>query len=308
MLFEALTLHNLFSALGGVTENPAIREGRVRSQGPFAHAILAGTIGAVCLPLVIALWQRHRKAAVVGITACSVMIVTAASSGPIISAIGGLGALAMWHYRHQLRLVRWIAVAAYIGLDIVMKAPAYYLIGRIDLAGGSTGYHRAALIESAIVHLNEWWLAGTDYTRHWMPTGVSWSPNHTDITNHYLEMGVVGGLPLLVLFILVLVKGFSSVGRMLRQSKESAEQWHFTFWALGASLFAHAATFVSVSYFDQSFVFIYLTLAALGSTRPSRVPYGTARGKAYNGVIRSAAGQPSGDATVLGIPERRTAQ
>ena len=38
-------------------------------------------------------------------------------------------------------------------------------------------------------------------------------------------------------------------------------------WALGASLFANAATMISVSYFDQSFVFLYLKLAAIGSLK-----------------------------------------
>ena len=36
-------------------------------------------------------------------------------------------------------------------------------------------------------------------------------------------------------------------------------------WALGCSLFVHTMTFVSVAYFDQSFVLIYLTLGAIGS-------------------------------------------
>jgi hypothetical protein len=264
MLYEKLTLYNLFSVLGGVPEITVIREGRIRAQGPFAHAILAGTIGAVCLPLVTALWRQHRKEAIIGIGACLIMIFAAASSGPVMSAIAAIGALWMWRYQHRMRLVRWLAVVGYIALDLVMKAPAYYLIARIDLAGGSTGWHRARLIQSAIEFLPEWWLGGTDYTRHWMPTGVSWSADHTDITNHYIKMGIIGGLPLMILFIAVLAKGFSFVGQTLRQLSELSQS-RFMVWALGASLFAHATTFIAVSYFDQSFVFLYLTLAAIGS-------------------------------------------
>jgi hypothetical protein len=155
----------------------------------------------------------------------------------------------------------------YIALDVVMKDPAYFLIARIDLAGGSTGWYRARLIESAFEHLNEWWLAGTDYTRHWMHVAVTWSPNHTDITNHYLQMGVTGGLPLILLFIAILVKGFSFVGQTLRKPGDLPQENLFIIWAFGASLFAHASTFISVSYFDQSFVFLYLTLAAIGSVQ-----------------------------------------
>ena len=267
ILFEKMTGHNLFSVFGGVPEISEIRDGSIRAQGPFAHSIIAGTVGAVCLPLMIGLWQQHRKTAVAGILACFSMVFASGSSGPIMSAVAAIGALFMWRWRYNMRLVRWLAVLGYIGLDLVMKAPAYYIISHIDLTGSSTSWHRAFLIESALNHLSEWWLAGTDYTRHWMPTGVPWSHDHTDITNHYLQMGVLGGLPLMLLFIAILAKGFSYVGQTLRQMPESSPQSRFMIWALGAMLFAHAATFISVSYFDQSFVFIYLTLAAISSVR-----------------------------------------
>jgi len=264
MLYETITHHNLFDALEGLGRGLALRDGKIRAQGPFAHSILAGTVGAVCLPLVITLWRENRKDAIIGIAACSIMIVTSLSSGPILSAVAAVGALMMWRYRHKMRFIRWLALLGYIGLDIVMKAPAYFLVARIDLAGGSKGWHRARLIQSAFQHISEWWIGGTDYTRHWMPSGVAWNPNHTDITNHYLQMGVVGGLPLMVLFILIMVKGFSFVGQVL-QINDLPPESGFMVWAFGASLFSHAATFMSVSYFDQSFVFLYLTLAFIGS-------------------------------------------
>ncbi len=274
MLYEKLTAHNLFSLLGGVSESPTIRVGRLRAQGPFAHSILAGTVGAVCLPLVIVLWNRSRKAALIGVGACLIMIFAASSSGPILSFMAAIGALFMWRYRHRMRLVRWLAVLGYIGLELIMKAPAYYLIARIDLTGGSTGYHRSRLIQSAFEQLSDWWLAGTDYTRDWMVTGVGWSADHSDITNYYLHMGVTGGLPLMLLFIAVLAKGFSFVGQTLRQMPELSSQSRFMIWALGASLFAHVVTFIGVSYFDQSFLFLYLSLAAIASVWSATVPVG----------------------------------
>jgi hypothetical protein len=275
MLYEQLTSDNLFSILRSVSVIPEIRSGRIRAQGPFAHSILAGTVGAVCLPFMIALWRQYRKEAVIGIGACFVIIFASASSGPIMSAMAALGALWMWRYRHKMRLIRWLAVFGYIGLALVMNAPVYYLIARIDLAGGSTGYYRSRLLQSAFEHFSEWWLAGTDFTRDWMPMEnvAGWNPNHTDITNYYLNMGVLGGLPLMLLFIAVLGKGFSFVGQALRKSAELTPESRFMVWSLGASLFSHAVTFISVSYFDQTFVFLYLTLAAIGSawTRTVRV-------------------------------------
>jgi hypothetical protein len=282
MLYEKLTAHNLFSALGGVSEVPDFRGGRVRAQGPFSHAILAGTIGAVCLPLMIGIWQKHRKTAITGITACIVIAFSSSSSGPIMSALFGIGALFMWKWRHYMRLVRRFAIMAFLGLDLVMKAPAYYLIARIDLTGNSTSWHRAALIDAAVNHFSEWWAVGTDYTRHWLNYGVPWSTNHIDITNHYLVMGVNGGLALMLLWIVILIKGFALVSQTLRQASPLSPESQFMVWALGASLFSHAATFISVSYFDQSFVFIYLTLAAICAGSTQAMQYSVNRGSQSN--------------------------
>lgn len=271
LLLEMVTAYNPFSVFGAVSEAPEIRQGRVRAQGPFAHSILTGTVGAVCLPLMVCLWHHHRKTAVAGMVACIAIVVLSASSGPIMTAAAAIGALLMWRWRDQMRLFRWLAALGYVGLDAVMNAPAYYIIARIDLTGSSTSWHRAALIEAAITHLSEWWFAGTDVTRHWMPYGVVWNENHIDITNYYLRMGVDGGLPLMLLFIAQLAIGFHLVGRALKELPEVSFRSRFMFWALGASLFAHSAACISVSYFDQSVVFIYLTLAAIGSASSGMV-------------------------------------
>jgi hypothetical protein len=111
-----------------------------------------------------------------------------------------------------------------------------------------------------------------------MASGVSWNPNHTDITNYYLHMGVVGGLPMMLLFIAAVAKGFFIVGKRLHSAEQLSEMQQYLLWALGCTLFAHAATFISVSYFDQSSVFVYLTFAALGSAaRTGAVPVMAAR-------------------------------
>lgn len=192
MLIESTTGHNFFSVLGGVPEASEIRAGRVRAQGPFAGSILAGTVGAVSLPLMVGLWQRHRIVSIVGMAACITIVFASASSGPVMSVLFAIGALCMWPWRHRMRQLRWLAVLLYIGLDMIMLAPAYYLLARIDLTGSSTGWHRAVLIETAFKHFPEWWFAGTDYTRHWLDYGVLWSANHIDVTNHYLRMGLDG--------------------------------------------------------------------------------------------------------------------
>lgn len=266
MLYEAAGFPSLFYLLEGTPRAVYIREERIRAVGPFVHPILAGTVGAVCLPLMLGIWKRRPLAARAGSIACILMVVSSASSGPLFSAVASAAALLMWRNRYRMQSVRWLALGAYLSLALAMKAPVYYLIARIDFVDGSTGYHRALLIESAIAYLGDWWMAGTDYTRHWAPS-PGFNPQHTDITNQYLSMGVMGGLPLMLLFIAGLVKAFSLVGERLREQTGPLQQNQFMLWGLGSALFAHAITFLSVSYFDQSFVFLYLTLAAIGSAR-----------------------------------------
>jgi hypothetical protein len=164
-----------------------------------------------------------------------------------------------------MRTVRWLFVGAYIGLEVVMNRPAYYIFAALDVVSGSTGWHRAIIIDSAVKYLSEWWIVGTDYTRHWAGPGPT--PEHTDMTNQYVHMGVLGGLALMFLFIAIFVRAFAMVGERLREASEVAPDKQFIVWGLGSALFAHVVTILSVTYFDQSFVFFYLTLGAIGSAR-----------------------------------------
>ena len=266
MINEQLTGHNLFAVFGAVPDSVVVRAERFRAEGPFLHAILAGTVGAACLPFMIGIWHTHPRYAKIGLAACLVIVLTSAASGPLVSVIAGIFALMLWRWRRWTRQMRIAAVVGYFFLNLVMKAPAYYLIARIDLPGGSSGgYHRAAIIEAAISHFREWWFAGTNYTRHWMPYGVSWSPDHCDITSQYIYYGVIGGFLLMSLFIAAMWMAFCYVGRYLRMhADDDIDKCKFA-WALGAALFAQAVSCLSVYYFDQSFIFLFLNLALIGS-------------------------------------------
>jgi hypothetical protein len=177
----------------------------------------------------------------------------------------------MWRFRRYMRAFRWMLVAVYAALMLVMERSPLYAIQRLEVVGGSTGWYRARLIESAFEHLDEWWLGGTDTTRHWMSVATAINESHTDLTNHYLAIGVMGGLPLMLLFIACLAKGFSFIGRALKRCGDESSGKEFMLWAFGCSLTAHVMTCFSVSYFDQSFLFLYLTLAVIASVGAASV-------------------------------------
>jgi hypothetical protein len=265
MLIEKGIGKNYFSILGGVREIPALRNGHLRAQGTFAHAILAGTVGATCFPMAVYLWHSYRKHAIMGLFASGGIIFASTSSGPILMLLFILFGMALYKVREYLLVIRGLTLTGIIILQAVMKDPVYFLMARIDISGGSQGWFRARLIQSSIEHLDEWWLAGTDYTRHWMATGMYANNIHVDITNHFLWIGVMGGLPLMLIFIMVLVAAFRRVGRVLRESEGATIEHSFLIWTLGAILFGHVWNFFSISLFDQSIVFLYLILASIGA-------------------------------------------
>jgi len=272
MCVEKSIGRNAFSVLGGVPEQVPMRQGNLRAQGPFLHAILAGTVGATCVPLFIGLLSNHRRVAILGIVAGIVMTFTSSSSGPVISLLFGLGAIGLYQYRAHLRKIRFAFVILYLFLMVVMKQPPYYLISRIDLSGGSTGWHRSFLIEQTFKHLSEWWLFGTDTTRHWMPMqGIAHDPQHTDITNYYIGFGILGGLPSISAVMVLLIVAFMWIGKMTTVTVDVPSGNLFMIYSLGACLFSHAITSISVAYFDQSMIFFWMTVAMISSLHSSHI-------------------------------------
>lgn len=274
MILENLSGKNIFSIFGGVPEMTAIREGRLRCQGPFGHPILAGTLGATFAPLIAGQWIRckdFRTISTLGFLGAIAITFTSASSGPALAFLFGLIGLLMWPLNAHMQLIRRIIMVSAVLLHLFMKAPVWFVIARIsDLVGG-TGYHRSVLIDQAINHFDEWWLVGTTYTAHWMPYVLPSSPGYIDITNQYIAEGVTGGIGRMGLFIAILVCAFKNIGTGLRFQRETGNGYFFLLWSLGASLFSHMVSFISVSYFDQIIVFWYLLLAMI-ATIPSGVP------------------------------------
>jgi hypothetical protein len=275
MLVEKFKGVNLLSLIGFGEAEVNSTNGHFRAQGAFGHAILAGNVGAVSLPMATYFWRKQRNLALIGIAVTLAMVFASGSSGPIMTTMAVIGALVLWKIRGSLRTIRWGAVFVVIGLSFLMKDPPYFLLARIDITGGSTGYFRAQLIKSTIEHFNEWWLAGTDYTRHWMASGILANGDHTDMTNYFIQMGVWGGLLQMLLFMGLLYIAFVRIGKALKVNKEAPGEQQFLIWTLGSILFGHVTTFVSISYFDQTVVYLYLALACIGSLRLARPSAGS---------------------------------
>jgi hypothetical protein len=263
MLMEKATGRNSFAVFGGVDPVTAVREGVLRCQGPFAHPILAGTFGAVQLPFFIALWLRgHKALALLGIASVTVITITPGSSGPVLAYLAGILGLCMWALRKKMRAIRWGLLLTLIALHLVMKAPVWFLVGHVGVFSSSDSWHRGYLIDRCIANFGDWWLVGTRSTAAW--GGVD---DHLfDITDQYISEGANGGLITMILFVMILTRCFQSIGRSVRAMADTEPRRdQLCVWALGAALFAHAVTFISVTYFDQNIVNWYLLLAMIST-------------------------------------------
>jgi len=163
MTYEIATGHSPYALLGGgraaYYASLAARDDRFRAQGPFAHSILAGTFGAVLLPAFVSLWlkdKKNHKLMALGIIAATVITLASNSSTPILGYAAGLLALCMWPLRRWMSAIRCAIVLILVSLHMVMKAPVWNLIARIDVTGGSSGYHRYMLVDQCIRHFSEW--------------------------------------------------------------------------------------------------------------------------------------------------------
>jgi hypothetical protein len=261
MVCEGVTGRNPFGLIGGHLA-PLIRDGVPRSEGPFEHAILAGTFGAVSLPLFVWLWKRGdaKFLAVIGMIASWVIVLTSKSSTPLMALVAGIIALCFWPLREHMRLFRWGIVIILVSLHLAMKAPVWMLIARVDLVAGNSGYHRAELIDQSIRHFGEWWLIGTDNNQNW---GLEMG----DVGNQFIAEAVSGGLATLVCFIVMISWSFGRIGTARKSVRGKLKQ-EWMVWSLGAAMFAHVVAYFGISYFDQT-RFAWYSLLAI-------VPIGTA--------------------------------
>ena len=275
MTYEVATGHNPYAMLGGAqVANYAsleMRDDRFRAQGPFGHSILAGTFGAVLMPLFVGLWwksRKHRKIAALGIVSATVITLACNSSTPVLAYGAGVLALCLWPVRRWMRAIRWGIVLTVVSLHLAMKAPVWHLIARVDITGGSSSWHRFMLVDQCIRHFGDWWLVGVKDTSVW-----GW--DMWDTANQYVGLCDSSGLLPFLLFLAVLVYGFKYLGRARRAAGKD-KKMALLAWALGSALFANVVAFFGIAYFDQTTVAWYALLAMISAAiavRPKTEPH-----------------------------------
>ncbi len=259
-IVEKSTGRNAFATFGGLSPITAVREGKLRAQGAFAHPILAGVWWAAMIPLYYALvWCRQGTAdAWLGrfaALASFVIVFMTASSTPFAGvAVAGLAVLLIG-FRKRLVFL-WVPALVLAAIYHLLSANGVHhlLMARFRFVTGSTGYHRYRLIDAAINRFDEWYLLGGRTTYHW-----GWGLD--DVTCQYVAEAMRGGIVQLGLFVWLVIESFRRVGLTLTASSESA----FAAYAVGASIAVHACCFLAVTYFGQISLLFWMTIGACQS-------------------------------------------
>lgn len=279
MVNEHFTMRDWFGTLGGVSTQLEVRNGLIRAHGVFQHALIAGAFGAVLFPSFLWLWKggKARILAIAGMVSSVTIVVTSSVSTPILAFAGGVAAICAWPVRDYLKYLRWAAVIGLVGLDLVMNAPVWFLIARIDVVGGSTSYHRAELIDLFVKHFSDWWLIGTH-------DNASWGWDMWDTANQYVNEGERAGLVVFLCFLALIWLSFRHLAKARNtEGVDRKTQWFL--WLLGSSLFAHCVAFFGVDYFDQSRVAWYAMLAMVTAATASILHAKTTAEAQENGAL-----------------------
>ena len=193
--------------------------------------------------------------AVVGTAGSTAMVFSSSSSTPLLAYGAVIVGMCFWPL--QMRIVRWTVVITLLACHLLMKAPVWFLISRVDIVAGNSGYHRALLIDTFIRHFGDWWLVGTN-------RAATWGYEMDDLCNQWVAEGETGGLATLVCFIVLITRSFSRIGRTRRRvPRGSNEEW--LLWFVGVAIFSHCVAYFGISYFDHT-QFSWLALLCIVST------------------------------------------
>lgn len=264
--YETRTGRNPLGILGGVAEHPEIRLGRPRAQGAYAHPIIAGATWAAVFPLqvgVLAVMGKRKTLARLSSACCVAIVFMSASSTPLLSLLAAIALGALYYQRASLSDFILASIALLMALAALMDNPIWFIFTKLDLIGGSTGYHRYLLIDQFVNNWRDWFLIGVRDSFHWGFSSRIAYIGLDDVTNQFIAEGIRGGAIGLGCFLAAIALALSYVKALVDSAAREDERRMY--WSVGVSLLTHVCSFFGVSYFAQVKFSFWMTIAICGS-------------------------------------------
>lgn len=252
---ERLQEKSFFSLFGPVTGQ--YHRGRFRAAGPFPHYIMMGCFWASLLPIFYGRIKVVQKTGLywMAIIAALSNVYFSASSTPLLTVVAIVIFWKVYNFRMHGKAIFWATCFGLFVLHLIMKAPVWHLLSRVNIFGGSTGWHRYFLFDNFVSHISEWFLLGTMSTGHW-------GHGQQDLTNQFVLEGVRGGMITLIIFIVLVYSAVKIPGKLSLDNVTPEVKWMS--WGICVAMLGHFVTFWGVSYFGQINMLLYFTFALVG--------------------------------------------
>jgi len=261
IIYERVSGQSPFALLGRVQAR--MHHGRFCCAGPFSHFIMMGLFWATLLPIFVSYALATHRRVLFGLATCSALICIflANSSTPLMAVFVAIFFGLLWRYRRRGRQIVLAIGVGLLLLQCAMNHPIWFVVCKINIISGSTGWHRYWLFDNFVRHASEWVLLGCKGVAHW---GIYAG----DITNQYVLEGVTGGVLTLLLFIILMVYSVRvpAIGSITDRDRTH----RILCWGLCVSVLGHIVAFWGVSYFGQIMILLYLTFAIVSFLRDTQ--------------------------------------
>jgi hypothetical protein len=242
-----------------VTYGP--RWGLTRAWGPFSHPIMFASSFVIFLPLIWAL--RHQRNhwgklsyPLVGMAGCGAF--STMSSASWAAGIVAVFCLAMERFKRWVKPLLIAFVILCIVTEIVSKRPFYHAMYERANLGGGDWYQRATLIDAAIEHVDEWWLAGYGGKYH------DWGPGLYDTNHEVIKAGIQYGLLGIIALCAVLIEVFRGLSSASRKTADT--ELKSVYWSLGSTVLSVIVIWQGVSFFGTPLSLFYSILGMTASS------------------------------------------
>lgn len=249
------------------------RWGFTRAFGPFSHPILFGCCFCLFLPLVY--YLRHEKGnwKYMAYILCGFLVLGAmssVSSGSWIMLMVVIAGLFLEKAKFVFKPMIFLSMLMCIIVIIASNRPFYHVaVSYINPLSGA-GWHRARMIDAAMITFDEWWLAG--YGGQEPGWGRFVGMSISDITNEFLLAGVNYGIWGIIALGGVTLEAFRSIAAAYKRAAEPLMK--SLYWTFGCMLFSVIVAWMSVSFFGQMLPLFYTVLGLLstaGAKKPQPV-------------------------------------
>jgi hypothetical protein len=264
LIFTPYSVFNSYLSWDAASGDGQFRLGFLRARASTTVHIYFGIAMAVVAGLVwsFALYFQARFIGLIAVGAAFIAALSAMSSGPWLA----LGMLVFFNsYALRPSLIKpslFMLLMMSVAMELLSNRHFYNLIDYLAL-NSHTAWYRTRLLEVAVSHWQDFWLVGvgSNWPNYWALSIDARS--HIDVVNHFLIIGLYGGVPGIIMYILSHVIAIRRGVHAWRNTSDIRRKRMI--FGLGATLMALDVASMSVGLFGPPLLLSFILLGILVS-------------------------------------------